>query len=142
VAPKPRPSSISSKVLLQAMEPKLTYKTDFGFCPSSQFNTICCFSAPNLFPLNGNNIINLNFADDTLIFLKTDFKMMDALKLLLQGFENMSGLKINFTKSELISLNISTQDGQQLAHILKCKVDTLLITYLGTLLHWKKNKNL
>jgi hypothetical protein len=52
----------------------------------------------------------------------------------------MSGLKINFTKSELISLNISTQEGQQYANILGCKVGTLPLTYLGTPLHWKKLK--
>jgi hypothetical protein len=61
--------------------------------------------------------------------------MIDALKLLLQGFENMSGLTINFTKSELIPLNISTQEGQQYANILGCKVCTFPITYLGTPLH-------
>jgi hypothetical protein len=49
----------------------------------------------------------------------------------------MSGLKINFTKSELISLNISNQDRHHLANILGCKVSTLPITYLGTPLHWK-----
>jgi Reverse transcriptase (RNA-dependent DNA polymerase) len=32
--------------------------------------------------------INLNFADDTLIFLKADSKMIDALKMVLLGFEN------------------------------------------------------
>jgi hypothetical protein len=52
----------------------------------------------------------------------------------------MSGLKINFTKSELIPLNISTQEGQQYANILGCKVGTLPLTYLGTPLHWKKLK--
>jgi hypothetical protein len=87
---------------------------------------------------NGNNIIKLNFIDDTLIFLKADLKMIEALKLLLKCFENMSGLKINFTKCELMPLNISNQDGQYLANILECKVGTLSITYLETSLHWKK----
>jgi hypothetical protein len=68
--------------------------------------------------------------------------MVEALKLLLQGFENMSGLRINYTKSELIPLNISQQEGTTLANILGCKVGKLPITYLGTPLHWKKlNKN-
>jgi hypothetical protein len=68
-----------------------------------------------------------------LFFLKADFKMMEAFKLLMQGFENMSGLKINYTKSELIPLNISHQEGIQLANMLGCKLGSLPITYLGTL---------
>jgi hypothetical protein len=50
----------------------------------------------------------------------------------------MSGLKINYTKSELIPLNISQQEGTTLANILGCKVEKLSITYLETPLHWKK----
>jgi Reverse transcriptase (RNA-dependent DNA polymerase) len=84
---------------------------------------------------NGTNIINLNFVDDTLIFLKADFKMIEAFKLLIQGFENMSGLKINYTKSEFIPLNISNQEGTQLANMLRCKLGSFPITYLGTPLH-------
>jgi Reverse transcriptase (RNA-dependent DNA polymerase) len=53
---------------------------------------------------NNQNIINLNYADDTLLFLQADLKMLEALKLILIGFENLTGLKINYTKSELIPL--------------------------------------
>lgn len=51
-------------------------------------------------------VLNLQFADDTLLFLHADRKMIVTLRLLL-CFENLSGLKVNFNKSEMVSLNIS-----------------------------------
>jgi hypothetical protein len=42
--------------------------------------------------------IDINFVDDTLIFLKIYHKMIKALKLFLQSFENILGFKINCTK--------------------------------------------
>jgi hypothetical protein len=86
----------------------------------------------------GNSPINLNFADDTLIFLVADTKIIDAFKMLLIGFENLSGLKINYTKSELVPLNLTQIEGLQLANIIGCKIVTLPITYLGVPLHWHK----
>jgi hypothetical protein len=44
----------------------------------------------------GDSLINLNFADDTFIFLAADTKIVDAFKMLLTEFENLSGLKINY----------------------------------------------
>ena len=64
--------------------------------------------------------------------------MVVNLKLLLVGFENLSGLKINYEKSEMIALNISNVKAQNLAIIFGCKISTLPITYLGVLLHWKR----
>jgi hypothetical protein len=89
----------------------------------------------------GDNLVNLNFADDTLIFLTADTKIVDAFKMLLIWFENLSGLKINYTKSEFIPLNLSESEGTQLANILGCKIASLLITYLGVPLHWHKLRN-
>lgn len=86
----------------------------------------------------GQCVLNLNFADDTLIFLQADLQMIEALKILLIGFENLSGLKINFSKSEIVPLNLIEEEGQQIAAILGCKLVSLPITYLGLPLHWKK----
>ena len=88
----------------------------------------------------GTNIkvLNLHFADDTLLFLEVNSLIVERLKFLLLGFENLFGLKINFEKSELIPLNLSTQEASLLASQLNCKISTLPITYLGVPLHWKK----
>ena len=43
----------------------------------------------------------LQYADDTIIFIDHDFEQAKNLKLLLCAFEQLSGLKINFHKSEI-----------------------------------------
>lgn len=82
--------------------------------------------------------MNLHFAGDTLLFLKADKKMILSLKWILLCFENLSGLKINFDKSEMVALNLDDSEGQELASLLGCKVVELPIMYLGVPLHWKK----
>jgi hypothetical protein len=78
--------------------------------------------------LEGDSLINLNFTDDTLIFLIVDSKIVDAFKMLVIDFENISGLKMNYTKSKLVPLNLLESEGTQLANILDCKVTSLPIT--------------
>jgi hypothetical protein len=58
--------------------------------------------------------------------------------MLLIGFENLSGLKINYTKSELVPLNLTQSEGSQITTIIGCKIVSLPITYLGVPLHWHK----
>jgi hypothetical protein len=84
------------------------------------------------------SLINLNFTDDTLIFLQTNFKIIDALKMILIRFENLLGLKINFTKNKMAPLNLTDTEGIQFVNILDCKVSSFSITYLGVPLHWHK----
>jgi hypothetical protein len=43
----------------------------------------------------------LQYADDTVLFLDHDLEQAKNLKLLLCAFEQLSGLKINFHKSEI-----------------------------------------
>jgi hypothetical protein len=43
----------------------------------------------------------LQYADDTIIFLDNDLEGAKNLKLLFTAFEQLSGLKINFNKSEI-----------------------------------------
>ena len=43
----------------------------------------------------------LQYADDTIIFMEHDIEKVKNLKLILSAFEQLSGLKINFHKSEL-----------------------------------------
>jgi hypothetical protein len=43
----------------------------------------------------------LQYADDTIIFIDHDPEQAKNLKLLLCAFEQLSGLKINFHKSEI-----------------------------------------
>jgi hypothetical protein len=59
--------------------------------------------------ISHENIVHLQYADDALIFLKADVKMVENLKWSFIAFEGISGLKVNFAKYELISLNILSQ---------------------------------
>ena len=43
----------------------------------------------------------LQYADDTVIFMNNDLEQAQNMKLLLCAFEQLSGLRINFHKSEL-----------------------------------------
>jgi hypothetical protein len=43
----------------------------------------------------------LQYADDTILFMEHDLERAQNLKLILSAFEQLSGLKINFHKSEL-----------------------------------------
>jgi hypothetical protein len=48
-----------------------------------------------------DNLSILQYADDSIIFLDHDLSSARNLKLLLCAFEKLSGLKINFHKSEI-----------------------------------------
>ena len=64
--------------------------------------------------------------------------MIEALKLHLIAFENLSGMKINYDKSEMIPLNITSDEGSALEAIFGFQTSQLPITYLGLPLHFKK----
>jgi hypothetical protein len=44
----------------------------------------------------------LQYADDAILFMEYDLEKARNLKLILAAFEQLSGLKINFHKSELV----------------------------------------
>jgi hypothetical protein len=58
----------------------------------------------------------LQYADDTIIYLKHDLKKARNLKILLYMFEQMPGLKINFEKSEIVV--VENDDSVALAYAL------------------------
>ena len=49
-----------------------------------------------------NGIMSLWYADDTLIFSSNDMEHLRYLKCCLGLFEQISGMRINFHKSELV----------------------------------------
>jgi hypothetical protein len=55
----------------------------------------------------------LQYADDTILFMEDDLEKAKNLKLILSAFEQLSGLKINFHKSELYCFG-EAQDQVQL----------------------------
>lgn len=56
----------------------------------------------------------------------------------LVAFEALSGIKINFAKTDLVPMNIAQEEAKQLAVVIGCKVTSFPIKYLGVPLHDKK----
>lgn len=54
-----------------------------------------------------------------------------SVKLLLLVFEILSGLKINFLKSEVITMGMDDQQSLRVANLLNCKLGSFPIKYLG-----------
>ena len=77
----------------------------------------------------GVKISHLIFADDTLIFCKTNEDQITFLSWLLMWFEAISGLKVNLDKSELFPMG-NVENMEELAFELGCKVGRLPSTYL------------
>ena len=66
-----------------------------------------------------------------MIQVGSDRESIKNLKFLLCYFEWMSGLKINYHKSEVVVFGCSDEQTQEIANSLNCKVGHLPMTYLG-----------
>ena len=73
----------------------------------------------------------LQYADDTVLCFEHDPDKAVNLKLLLYMFELMSGLKINFLKSEVIVLGGDNIITAHYADMFNCQVGKLPLKYLG-----------
>lgn len=73
----------------------------------------------------------LQYADDTLLFSNAEVNHIRNLKLILDLFCQMTGLRINYDKSSLILLEGEEQFATELANLLGCKVERLPFKYLG-----------
>ena len=76
------------------------------------------------------SVSHLLFADDTLVFCDADSTHITALRGILSRFEEMSGLKINLGKSELVPVG-DVSNLHELVEILCCRESTLPLKYLG-----------
>jgi hypothetical protein len=83
---------------------------------------------PHIIP---GGVSHLQYADDTIIMIQPDDLAITNLKFLLLCFENMSGLRINFHKSEVMVMGTSDREKQRIANMLNCKQGSFPFTYLG-----------
>jgi hypothetical protein len=84
---------------------------------------IACPSCPD-FPV-------IQYADDTLVICKADATQLFCLKALLQSFATSTRLKVNYSKSNMIPINVNEQRLQHFALTLNCQTGNLSFTYLG-----------
>jgi hypothetical protein len=67
-------------------------------------------------------ILSLQYADDTLLFSICDNKALRNLKCIMVLFEKVSGIRINFHKSEFIPMNLEIERIHEITHTLNCHV--------------------
>jgi len=63
------------------------------------------------------SIISLQYVDDTLLFLENNLEKAGTLKWLLTIFEHMSGMKIIYDKSELLTIGLDVDSTNCFARI-------------------------
>jgi hypothetical protein len=73
----------------------------------------------------------LQYVDDTLIIMEGDPRQLFMLKTVLQNFSQSTGLKVNYSKSQMLPINISETRLELLAQTFGCSKGTLPFTYLG-----------
>ena len=85
-------------------------------------------------------VISLQYADDTLLFLENDLEKASNLKWFLVCFEQMSGMKINYDKSDFLTIGMDEDSTNAFAKIFCCNKSEFPIKYLGVPLHYSKLK--
>jgi hypothetical protein len=79
----------------------------------------------------GSDFPIIQYADDTLLVMEACPNQLLALKTLLHSFAESTGLKVNYSKSVLVPLNISEDKLDQLCTTFQCQKGSLPFTYLG-----------
>jgi hypothetical protein len=76
-------------------------------------------------------ITHIQYADDTILMIKGDDELITQIKFILYCFEWLSGLKINYHKSEPFIFGMETEDKVRVANMLNCQLGELPMKYLG-----------
>lgn len=74
---------------------------------------------------------SLLYADDVLFFIKPEQQQIQLLKIVTMVYTSISGLKINFEKSEIVTTGDNTIQDSTIAQMMECRQGTLPMQYLG-----------
>ncbi|KAG8056843.1 hypothetical protein GUJ93_ZPchr0002g26462 [Zizania palustris] len=66
-------------------------------------------------------------------------KKFITIKFLLYCFEVLSGMKVNYHKSEVYALGVLDREAHHVADLFNCKLGSLPMTYLGLSVHHYKS---
>jgi Reverse transcriptase (RNA-dependent DNA polymerase) len=80
----------------------------------------------------------MQYADDMIIIIKTHARTLRLISSVLDNYAAISGLKVNRQKSSFVPIVITQNLLQVVEGILRCKVATLPIHYLGLPLSGRK----
>ena len=73
----------------------------------------------------------IQYADDTLLVMEANSRQLLALKSLLYTFGESTGLKVNYSKSFMVPINLNQERLHHLARTFGCDIGSLPFTYLG-----------
>lgn len=79
--------------------------------------------------------------DDTLICMDHDLAKAENIKHLLLAFEKVSGLRIDYHKSELFCFGQTRDEESQYINMFGCKGGEYPFRYLGIPMHFRKLRN-
>ncbi|KAE8821477.1 hypothetical protein D1007_00250 [Hordeum vulgare] len=79
----------------------------------------------------GGRVTHLQYANDTMLMVVGSDADITHLKFFLLCFEEMSGLKINFDKSEVVVLGFSEEEELRITDNLNCRLASFPASYLG-----------
>ena len=82
----------------------------------------------------------LHYADDT-VFLDHNIDIAKNMKLLPSVFEQLSGLKINYHKSDNFCFGQARECEEQYSQLFGCKLGQLPFKYLGIPMHVRRLSN-
>jgi hypothetical protein len=83
----------------------------------------------------------LQYTDDMILFMEHDSEKAKNVKLLLSAFEQLSGLKINFHKSEIFCFGQAKDYELQSEQLFRCKKWEYPFKYLGISMHYRRLNN-
>jgi hypothetical protein len=93
-----------------------------------QENDLITRLADNLIP---NGVAILHYTDDTILCLEDNVEKARNVKLMLYMYVQMTSLKINFEKSEIVLISGDNNVALSYSQIFKCKIGLFPIKYLG-----------
>jgi hypothetical protein len=73
----------------------------------------------------------VQYADDTLLILEACPKQLFFLKAILNSFASSTGLKVNYNKSNMYSINVPSDKMEILSRTVNCQIGEMSFTYLG-----------
>jgi hypothetical protein len=86
-------------------------------------------------------LTHLQYADDIVLFIQNTECNIINLKFILFCFEEMSGMKINYHKSQVFTVGIDDGETARIANTLNCKVGKFPMKYLGLPISYKTGHN-
>jgi Reverse transcriptase (RNA-dependent DNA polymerase) len=84
---------------------------------------------------NGHKCSHSLYADDTIFFLPANSGIIENVTWALVAFESLTGIKINYDKTEMVPMNLTEDESHQYAALIGCNISHFLIKYLGLPLH-------